>query len=72
MRAMTPARPLRPIALSLETIAKCSGPDEFQSFDKMFRFVVAVPEAQIEKAEARWKLARKRTLKADLNSEDWS
>jgi hypothetical protein len=56
---MKPARSARPIALSPETIAKCDGPEQFETFDRMFRTVIAVPKTAVEKAETRWKRPRR-------------
>ena len=58
---MKTAHPPRPIALSPEVIAKCDGSDQFEKFDRMFRTVIAVPKAEIDKREAKWKRAKKRT-----------
>jgi hypothetical protein len=38
-----------------EILAKCDAPDQAQAFDKLFRSVMAVPKAAIERAEAKWK-----------------
>lgn len=37
---------------------KCDGPNQFENFDKLFRAVIAVPKAAIDKEEAKWKRAR--------------
>lgn len=47
----------RPINLHPETIAKCDGPEQFENFDRLFRTVIAVPKASVEKSEAKWKRA---------------
>jgi len=48
----------RPINLHPETIAKCDGPDQLETFDRLFRSVIAVPKAKVQKAEAKWSNAR--------------
>jgi len=60
----------QPIAISSETIAKCNAPDQFQNFDRMFRSVIAVPKAVVEKAEAKWKRKqeKKRASKTPTNN----
>ncbi len=65
METMKPALSPRPIALSPETIAKCDGPDQFKTFDKMFRSVIAVPKATVEKEEAKWKRKREKKRNSD-------
>lgn len=35
--------------------AKCDGPDQFQNFDRLFRTVIVVPKAEIDKREVAWK-----------------
>jgi len=35
----------------------------FQKFDSLFRAVIAVPRAEIDKREAKWKRARKKRAK---------
>jgi hypothetical protein len=45
--------------------AKCHGPNQFERFDALFRTVIAVPKATIDKAEAKWK--RDRAKKKQLS-----
>jgi hypothetical protein len=49
-----PATPLS-ISIPEDIAAKCDGPDQFQKFDKLFRSVIAVPKAALDKAESKWK-----------------
>jgi len=42
----TPAKP-RPINISPELLAKCSGPDQFERFDALVSKVLSVPRAKI-------------------------
>jgi len=65
---MKPAHPTHPIKFSPEVIAKCDAPDQFERFDRMFRSVIAVPKAEIEKREAKWKRARARKKPAKKTS----
>jgi uncharacterized protein (TIGR03435 family) len=60
----------RPINLHPETIAKCDGPEQFETFDRLFRSVIAVPKAAVEKSEAKWKRKqeKKRTRKSIVTS----
>jgi hypothetical protein len=58
-----PASSSKPIVISDELAAKCDGPDQFERFDRMFRTVIAVPKAEIDKREAKWKQARKKRTK---------
>ena len=37
---------------------KCDGPNQFENFDKLFRAVIAVPKAAIDKEAAKYKRAR--------------
>jgi hypothetical protein len=55
--------PPKPINISPELAAKCDGPDQFARFDTAFRAMMAVPKAEIDKREAKWKRsqARKRS-----------
>ena len=53
----------KPIVISDELVAKCSGPDQFENFDALFRSVIAVPKATVEKREAKWKTAGEENLK---------
>jgi hypothetical protein len=48
----------RPITIPADIAAKCDGPDQFQNFDRLFRSVIAVPKAAMEKEETKWKKAR--------------
>ena len=47
-----------PITIPPDLAAKCDGPNQFENFDKLFRAVIAVPKAAIDKEEAKWKRAR--------------
>ncbi len=40
--------------------AKCDGPNQFENFDRLFRAVIAVPKAAIDKEEEKWKKQRAR------------
>jgi hypothetical protein len=44
-----------PISIPEDIAAKCDAPDQFNRFDRMFRAVVAVPKATLEKRERAWK-----------------
>jgi hypothetical protein len=33
-------------------------PNQFEKFDRLFRSVISVPKADIDKAETKWKQAR--------------
>jgi hypothetical protein len=46
------------IVISDELAAKCSGPDQFENFDKLFRSVIAVSKATVDKRETKWKKQR--------------
>jgi hypothetical protein len=48
----------KPITIPDELAAKCSGPDQFENFDKPFRSVIAVPKATVDKRETKWKKQR--------------
>jgi hypothetical protein len=56
----------QPVQLSEEVIAKCDAPNQFENFDRMFRSVITVPKAALDKEEAKWKRkqAKKRADKA--------
>lgn len=59
--ALPPEQPegsRKPIVVSPELAAKCDGPNQFENFDRLFRAVIAVPKAAIDKEEAKWKRAR--------------
>jgi hypothetical protein len=43
--------------------ARCDGPGQFERFDKLFRAVIAVPKAAINKEEAKEKRRKKRDKK---------
>jgi hypothetical protein len=47
-----------------EITAKCDGPNQFERFDALFRAVIAVPKADIDKTEAKWKADRARKKRA--------
>ena len=47
---------LNPEITALAT--KCDSPTAFQDFDRLFRAVIAVPKAAVDKEEAKWKKAR--------------
>jgi len=44
--------------------AKCDGSNQFENFDKLFRAVIAVPKAAIDKEEAKYKRARAKKKRA--------
>jgi hypothetical protein len=50
----------RPVKIPAEIAAKCDGPDQFEKFDRLFRGVIAVPKAALEKEEKKWKQKQKR------------
>jgi len=43
------------LAIPEDILAKCDAPEQAQSFDRLFRSVMSVPKATIDKAEAKWK-----------------
>ena len=43
---------------------KVPGNTEFEKFDNLFRAVIAVPKAVVDKEDAKWKRARARKKKA--------
>jgi hypothetical protein len=45
----------QPASIPPEILAKCDAPDQAQAFDKLFRSVMAVPKAAIDKADTKWK-----------------
>jgi hypothetical protein len=55
----------RPLDIPPDIAAKCTGPGQFERFDRLFRSVISVPKADIVKAEAKWKQdrAKKRAKK---------
>ncbi|MEO5923584.1 MAG: hypothetical protein ABIR70_07135 [Bryobacteraceae bacterium] len=44
-----------PASIPADILAKCDAPEQARSFDRLFRSVMAVPKATIDKAEAKWK-----------------
>jgi len=50
----------RPINISPEVAAKCSGPDQFEKFDNLFRNLIAVPKSTIADREHEWKRAKRK------------
>ena len=46
---MKPSHIARPITLSPEVIAKCDAADQGENFDRVFRSVITVPKAAVEK-----------------------
>ena len=48
------------IAIPEAMAAKCEGPNQFENFDRLFRSVIAVPKAAIDKEEAKWKRKRRK------------
>ncbi|MBZ5601830.1 MAG: hypothetical protein LAO79_05940 [Acidobacteriia bacterium] len=48
----------KPIAIPPELAERCEGTDQFEKFDRMFRNVISVPKAQIDKQDAKWKRAQ--------------
>ena len=59
----------KPIQIPPNIAAKCDGPNQFEKFDRLFRSVIAVPKAKIDKAEQKWKReqATKKRAKAVRN-----
>jgi hypothetical protein len=47
-----------PLDIPADIAAKCTGPGQFERFDRLFRSVIAVPKADIVKAEKKWKQDR--------------
>jgi hypothetical protein len=45
----------QPASIPADILAKCDAPNQAQAFDKLFRSVMAVPKAAIDKADAKWK-----------------
>jgi hypothetical protein len=43
-----------------ELEAKCDAPNQFGRFDALFRAVISIPKAAIDKEETRWKRRRKK------------
>jgi hypothetical protein len=56
----------KPISISPEVAARCDGPKQFEKFDNLFRAVIAVPKAEIDKEEAKWRRSRE-AAKSDRN-----
>jgi hypothetical protein len=58
----------RPIQIPPEIAAKCDAPNQAARFDRMFRHVIAVPKAEIDRRDAKWKRAqaRKKRVKKGL------
>ena len=54
----------RPVNISPEVAAKCSGPDQFERFDNLFRNLIAVPKSAIVEREDEWKRAKAKLRKA--------
>lgn len=54
-----------PLSIPEEIQAKCTGPDQFDRFDRLFRSVITVPKASIDKREKDWKKAKARKKKHD-------
>jgi len=48
----------KPIAIPEDLAARCTGDDQFEKFDSMFRNVISVPKAEIDKQDAKWKRAQ--------------
>ncbi len=53
-----------PMVIPPDIAAKCNGPNQFERFDALFRTVIAVPKADIDKAEAKRKAERARKKRA--------
>jgi hypothetical protein len=45
----------KPINIRPELADRRDGPDQFEKFDRLFRNVISVPKAEIDKQEAKWK-----------------
>lgn len=52
------ATPPKTIVVPDALAAKCSGPDQFEKFDTLFRSVIAVPKATVENSEIEWRKRR--------------
>jgi hypothetical protein len=52
-----------PLEIPPDIAAKCTGPDQFEKFDRLFRSVISVPKADIDKAEAKWRQERAKKRK---------
>jgi hypothetical protein len=59
--------PSQPLEIPPDIAAKCDGPKQFEKFDRLFRSVISVPKADIDKAEAKWRQerAKKRAKKSN-------
>ena len=53
-----------PMVIPDDIATKCDGPNQFERFDALFRAVIAVPKATIDKAEAKWKAERAKKKRA--------
>jgi hypothetical protein len=58
MKSVPHSRP--PIDIPPEIAAKCDGPNQAARFDHMVRTLIAVPKAEIDKRDAKWKRAQAR------------
>jgi hypothetical protein len=59
MRMKSPHEP-KPINIPDDLAARCTGPDQFERFEKLFRAYIAVPHEEIVKEEEKWKRTRAR------------
>jgi hypothetical protein len=59
----TMKREPKPIAIPEDLAARCEGSDQFEKFDRLFRNVISVPKAEIDKQDAKWKRAHAKDRK---------
>jgi len=57
-----------PLEIPPDIAAKCTGPGQFEKFDRLFRSVIAVPKSDIVKAEAKWKRDRAKEARQSAKS----
>ena len=50
----------RPLQIPPEIAAKCDAPNQSERFDHMVRTLMAVPKAEIDRREAKWKRKQER------------
>jgi hypothetical protein len=69
MKPASPGKqsPESPFDIPPEVATRCTGPDQFDKFDVAVRKMIAVPHAEILKAEKKWKRQRaaKKTRSSD-------
>ncbi len=60
MRQPPKQQPESPFDIPPEVAARCTGPDQFEKFDAAMRKIIAVPKAEIDAAEKKWKRSQER------------